>query len=131
VLRDPQVIRDHLEFVIDRIERQRWAVWFVLCDERDRVLVHCPLEEVPADCDLEDCVRAVWMFANMVRHLADSGAMLVVVTRPGAAEVCAQDRQWFRVAHEQCRRLGVRLLGVHLLTPDEHRVIAPEDGWPM
>ena len=128
VLDSPDAIRDHLEDAIEPAERGRRGVRFVLCDAGNRVLVHCPVEDIPDDSQPDDCEQTVSVFATALTGTAGDGAMLVVLTRPGAALVTDADRQWFRAAHAVCAEYGVRLLGVHLMTRRQQREIVLDDA---
>lgn len=128
VLNTPEAIREHLEIALDPGDRGHRGVRFVLCDADNRVMVHCPVDDVPADVDAEDCAHFVSVFASALAEGDEGGGILVALTRPGAATITDVDRTWFRVTHEVCAENGVRVLGVHLLTPREHREIHPDDG---
>lgn len=128
VLDTPDAIREHLEIALDPGDRSTQGVRFVLCDADNRVMVHCPVDDVPADVGLEDCKRFVSVFASALAEGDEGGAILVALTRPGTATIGEVDRSWFRATHEVCAENRVRVLGVHLLTPREHREIHPDDA---
>jgi len=128
VLDTPEAIREHLEIALDPADRARRGVRFVLCDAENRVMVHCPVDDVPVGVNVEDCKNFVSVFASALAEGDEGGAMLVAVTRPGAATITEEERDWFRATHETCARNGVRVLGVHLLTPRDHREIHPDDA---
>lgn len=128
VLDSPEAIREHLEIALDPRDRSQRGVRFVLCDSDNRVMVHCPVEDVPDNLDPDDCAIFVSVFASALAEGDEAGGILVALTRPGAATVTDCDRQWFRATHEVCAHTGVRVLGVHLLTPREHREIYPDDA---
>jgi hypothetical protein len=93
-------ISDHLDRVIPPYLRRRWSVWFIFCDEENgRALLHCPVDNVPAQPTADQCLYTV---AN-------------------------SDRQWFQAAHRACAERGVRLLGVHLMTPAGQREVVLDD----
>lgn len=100
----------------------------MLCDEENRVQVHCPVDDLPAEPEAADCAHAIEVFANALAERADQGAMLVVLTRPGSSAVSDPDRVWFHSAYAVCARIGVRLLGVHLVTPADQRRILLDDA---
>lgn len=128
VLDTPEAIREHLEIALDPGDRANRGVRFVLCDVDNRVMVHCPVEDVPADVDEEDCKQFVSVFASALAEGDEGGAILVALTRPGTAMITEVDRAWFRATYETCAENRVRVLGVHLLTPREHREIHPDDA---
>jgi hypothetical protein len=128
VLDTPEAIREHLEIALDPADRSQRGVRFVLCDADNRVMVHCPVDDLPEELEPDDCAHFVSVFASALVEGDDAGGILVALTRPGSAVVNAIDRLWFRATHEVCTANGVRVLGVHLLTPDEHREIHPDDA---
>lgn len=128
VLDTPEAIREHLEIALDPVDRTKRGVRFVLCDADNRVMVHCPVEDVPAGVDVEDCKNFVSVFASALAEGDEGGAMLVALTRPGSSTITDEERAWFRATHETCAENGVRVLGVHLLTPRDHREIHPDDA---
>lgn len=128
VLDSPAAIDAHLAENIEPWERGRRGVRFVLCDGRNRVHVHYPVDELPVAADPADCAHAVTLFATALAANASDGALLVALTRPGPRTVGDPDRVWFHTAHEVCARLGVRLIGVHLVTPTDQREILLDDA---
>lgn len=128
VLDTPEAIREHLEIALDPRDRAQRGVRFVLCDADNRVMVHCPVDDLPEDLEPEDCAHFVSVFASALAEGDEAGGILVAITRPGSATVTDTDRHWFRATHEVCSQTGVRVLGVHLLTPDDHREIHPDDA---
>ncbi|MFY1636968.1 hypothetical protein ACN27F_27450 [Solwaraspora sp. WMMB335] len=128
VLDSPEAIDAHLTSSIERWERGRRGVRFVLCDGDDRVQVHCPVDDLPAELDPADCAQAVAIFANALAERTGDGSMLVVLTRPGSSAISDPDRIWFHAAYEVCAKVGVRLLGVHLVTPVDQRRILLDDA---
>jgi hypothetical protein len=128
VLDTPEAIREHLEIALDPEDRSSNGVRFVLCDADNRVMVHCPVDDVPAELDADACAKFVSVFASALAEGDEAGGILVALTRPGSAAVSENDRRWFRATHEVCTANGVRVLGVHLLTPREHREIHPDDA---
>jgi hypothetical protein len=144
VLDSSEAIRGHLADSLEPWERGRRSIRFVLCDGENRVRAHCPVDGMPAQPEPDACRRAVSVFANALaegetpldthtggRHsiaAPRSGAMLVVLTRPGPATVADSERRWFHAAHEGCAEHRVRLLGVYLLTPGETREVVLDDA---
>jgi hypothetical protein len=103
-------------------------VRFVLCDAGNEVRAHCPVDDLPPHAEPADCEHAVSLFAGALADSETGGGMLVALTRPGSGTVDEHDRVWFHAAHDVCARVGVRLLGVHLLTPTHQREIVLDDA---
>lgn len=129
VLDSPEAIDAHLTASIEPWERSNHGVRFVLCDADNQVRVHCPVDHLPPVPDPADCTHAISVFAKaLVEREGGDGAMLVVLTRPGSSGVSDPDRVWFHTAYRVCRELGVRLIGVHLMTPADQRRILLDDA---
>jgi hypothetical protein len=128
VLDGPESIAAHLSEAIAPFERGRRGVRFVLCDGDNRVLVHCPVDDVPTSYDQADCVHVASVFATALLDGGDDGALLVVVTRPGPDTIGDPDRIWYHAANEVCAKMAIRLIGVYLVTPAGHREIMLDDA---
>lgn len=128
VLDSPEAIGAHLSESIEPWERGRRGVRFVLCDAGNQVRVHCPVDDMPATADPAHCVHAVSVFATALVEGEDDGGLLLVLTRPGSGAVADTDRVWFHAAHEACAKVGVRLIGVYLVTPVDQREILLDDA---
>jgi hypothetical protein len=126
VLVDPEVIRDHLELIIGPDERARHGVWFALCDDEARPIVHAAVDDAEPDPSPPECEAIVTPFATVLAE-GGSGTLLVAVTRPGTGTIGDVDRCWFRAVHAVCRRLGVVVLGVYLVTPRDLVAIQLDD----
>ncbi|MEJ3749664.1 hypothetical protein WEI85_41195 [Actinomycetes bacterium KLBMP 9797] len=128
VLDGPAAIEAHLSESITLGERRQRGVRFVLCDPDNGVMVHCPVDDLPASLDPAECAHTVSVFAEVLVAHGEPGAMLVVLTRPGSAIITAPDRVWYHAAHQVCVQHGVRLLGVYLLTPNDQRELTLDDA---
>lgn len=128
VLDTPEAIHEHLEIALDPGDRGQRGVRFVLCDAANRVMVHCPVDDIPGNVGAEECAQFVSVFASALAEGEDGGGILVALTRPGSARITEVDRTWFRATHDVCAENRVRVLGVHLMTPGEHREIHPDDA---
>lgn len=103
--------------------RNLHGVRFVLCDDDNLVRVHCPVDDLPPDLNPDEIPVIVSAFAQPLADLSDCPGVLVVLTRPGPSAIIDLDRHWFRKTHEICAGFGIRVLGVHLMTPHEHREV--------
>jgi hypothetical protein len=99
----------------------------VLCDARNRVLVHLPIHDVPLDLTEDECADALGPFAKLLGHGHD-GAVLVALTRAGPPMVTTADGRWFRAATDVCDRYAVRFLGLHLVTSRGQREVVLDDA---
>jgi hypothetical protein len=100
---------------------------FVLCDNRNLVLAHCHVDEIPPDLDCGERDRMVSLFAHLLAEGGD-GALVLALTRPGWVQLTAADICWFWAARRACAMHEVRLLGVYLVTPRGHREVVLDDA---
>ncbi|GAA4713862.1 hypothetical protein [Phytohabitans rumicis] len=128
VLDSPEAIEAHLSESIARADRGRRGVRFVLCDADNRVRLHCPVDDLPPRSDPADCAHTISVFAGALIASEPHGALLVALTRPGSSAVQDVDRVWFHSAYEVCAKMGVRLLGIYLMTPTDQREILLDDA---
>lgn len=127
LLDSPKAIWDNLEVLIDRDERTLRTLWIFVCDDENRALLVSPISDMPAESSFEECKHVVSLFAEVLARAGEGGALLVVITRPSPSSATDTDRYWYRAVHDICREHSVRVLGVHLMTPDTHRAIALDD----
>lgn len=125
-----EAVRQHLDVAVSEPERRERAVRLVLCGLENEVLVHCVVggDEKDAPRDVPARARMITVFARELSSARGSGAIVVVVTRPGPVTIGENERMWFRAAHQVCAELGVRLLGVHLMTPRGQREVSHDDA---
>jgi hypothetical protein len=126
-LDSPESIRRHLRCDIARYEFDDPGIRFVLCDDRNEVRAHVHIGETPPEVDLDASRRVVALMAEGLSVTGD-GAMLLAVMRAGAPTLTPADAVWFRVARAVCADRGVRLLGVHVLTPHGQREVNLDDA---
>jgi hypothetical protein len=128
ILDSPESIRQHLRRDIGRHEFDDPGVRFVLCDDRNEVRAHVHVGDTPPEVDLAASRRVVALMADGLTSAGDDGAMLLAVMRAGAPTLAPSDAVWFRVARAVCADRGVRLLGVHVLTPHGQREVNLDDA---
>lgn len=124
-LDSPQAISQHLEEDIPRHEFDRPGLRFVVCDERNRVHTHLHVDDVPPD--REEIKHAVNTMVGVTGEFPGMG-MVVVAMRPGIPTLTAADGVLYHAAHAACAKHGVRLLGVHVLTPHGRREVRLDDA---
>jgi hypothetical protein len=127
-LDSPESIRRHLRCDIGRHEFDDPGVRFVLCDGRNEVRAHVHVGDTPPDVDPEASRLVVGVMADGLTAAGNDGAMLLAVMRAGAPILAPSDGLWFRVARAVCADRGVRLLGVHVLTPHGQREVNLDDA---
>lgn len=127
VLDTPDAIREHLAYELRLTSFHDRGVRVILCGERNQVLLHCHVAEVPPEVSDEDCRAALWPLVLPISG-DGSGAMLIAITRPGPLLLTGSDRRWFRIAHTVCADYAVRMLGVHVATPHGQREMVLDDA---
>jgi hypothetical protein len=123
-LTDPQlVVADVLDlFVLDR-DRHRGAIYALLCDDADRIQVPVVVEEIGDGGSLDERIHMFGVFAEAVSMNSPGGSMLAAIARRGGLSLTPDDHVWRQGAEEACAREHVRLLGVHVVTPDGSRLV--------
>ncbi len=125
-LHSPEAIARHLRRDIEPEGFDSNGVRFVLCDNRNQVLCHCHVGEIPFDISSAECNRTLSLFAHTLSSGGD-GAILLALTRPGPPTLMPADARWFRAARRACAEHAVRLLGVHVVTPRGQREVVLDD----
>ncbi len=126
-LNSSEDIRRHVRSLIQPADRGTLGVRFVLCDDTNRVLTHCHVTDISDHAGFDDCYQITSLVACVMSAGHDCGAV-VAVTRPGSTILNKTDVQWFRAAHGSFHEHGVRLLGVHIITPGGQREIQVDDA---
>jgi hypothetical protein len=127
LLDSPDAIRRHLAVELAVTGFMDRGLRVVLCGERNEVLLHCHVGDLPPELSESECAKALCPLAHPLGG-GLAGAMLVALTRPGPLVLTAGDRRWFRVAHAVCADHEVRMLGVHLVTPHGQREVVLDDA---
>lgn len=126
ILSSPAAVTDALDLLVPPPERRRSTAWVLLCDDRDELVVPCVVDDLPEQPPPDECEAMLAPFATALGN--DGAALLLALTRRGEAAVTDSERHWFHAAHAVCAEHGVRLLGVHLLTPTEGREVHLDDA---
>lgn len=102
-------------FVLDSC-RRAGALYVLMCDGEDRVVAPVAVDDVPAERP-EDCSVLLWPFLEVMRE-RPGGGLLLALGRAGTPHLTQLDREWGDAAVKTCARVGVRLLGLYVATPD-------------
>lgn len=128
VLDSPNAIHNHLRCAIAAEDFHVPGVRFIACDERNEVRAHFHVSDVPPHATLADCAFMASVFAEGMARSGPDTAMVVALTRLGATSLTDADRCWFRALRQACAQHGVRLLGVHVVTPRGVREVVLDDA---
>ena len=119
-LTEPALVADVLDLVVSRLSRDRGALYLLLCDDADRLLVPVAVDEVEREQTPRQRADLVATVLDLAAQTAPVGSLLAAIARPGGLSVTADDQSWADAV-----AVGVagrtRLLGVHLVTPDGSR----------
>jgi hypothetical protein len=123
---DPALLPDILDLFVSERSRATGALYLLICDPSDRLVLPMCIDELD-DAPAGPPARAE-MLAPMLAHIEElepDGAVLAALARPGGLSVTPEDRVWAdALASAAAGRL--RLLGVHLVTPDGSRPVPRE-----
>jgi hypothetical protein len=132
-LDSPRAIEEHLRRDVPLYDLESPGVRFIMCAPDNQVMAHAQISD-PTDEDLHDEPDdglGTGSSATITRFLShfgsDLGSVLVALTRPGRAGITEDDRACYRAAHAICSAHGVRLLGVHVVTPRGQREVVLDD----
>ncbi len=116
----PAFVADVLDHVVSPLSRRRGALYLLLCDDADHLLVPVAIEEVHSEESPRQRADHVATVLDLAAQTGSIGSLLAAVARPGGLSVTADDQSWAgAVAVAADGR--TRLLGVHLVTPDGSR----------
>jgi hypothetical protein len=122
---DPAILDDMLDLFVSAASREAGALYLLLCDGENRVVVPIVVDDMPVQCREDEAERLLDSFVTSAATLrADLGVMLAIA-RPGSPEARRPDRLWLTVAERVCDRRDVRLLGVHVVTPAGSQQVRP------
>ena len=127
-LDSPESIQRHLRDDIERYEFDCPGVRFVLCDDRNEVRAHVHIADTPTEPDHDEYELVVSTMAESLAHTGDDPAMLLALMRPGTPSLTPSDGCGSGSPTMSAPTTGVRLLGVHVLTPHGQREINLDDA---
>jgi hypothetical protein len=126
----PVLVADVLDLVVSPLSRSRGALYLLLCDDADRLLVPVAIDEVESEASSFQRVDLVARVLDMAAQTAPVGSLLAAVARPGGLSATADDESWAE-AITVAADGRTRLLGVHVITPDGSRPVPrPVSGAP-
>lgn len=118
---DPALIADVLDLFVTTDSRYDGAVYLFLCDAQDRLMAPVSIDgsHVPTGADRVSTLSG--LLQALAEHEPDAG-VLVAIARPGGLSATDDDRDWAEAANRAATG-RVRLLGVHVVTPDGSRPV--------
>jgi hypothetical protein len=132
-LDSPREIERHLLRDIPEYDLTEPGLRFILCDGDNEVFYHAHCGELDMP-DQDGVVHApeetVAVFIRNVLgdHFPPEIGLLLALTRPRGLSVTDGDRACFRAAKSACAHEGVRLMGVHIVTPRGQRELTMDDA---
>jgi hypothetical protein len=122
---DPAILDDMLDLFVSDASRAAGALYLLLCDGEDRVVVPVVIDDLPVQCREDEAERLLDAFVTSAATFRTDLGVLLAIARPGSPEARKPDRLWLTVAERVCDRREVRLLGVHVVTPDGSQPVRP------
>jgi len=113
---DPSITDDVLDLVISSRDRDRGALFVLMCDPADHLVNPCAVSDVNPPREGWSQLEILAPMAQALRQLEPGGSLLVAIARARGLAVTDDDRGWHQAAIDACSDAQVRLLGVHLVT---------------
>lgn len=117
-LDDPAITADVLDLFVFNEDRVKGALVVLVCDGDGRLVQPVVIGDLPASLSRTEKAQTMDNLALMVLNAgADAGgSMLLAVARESGIYVTDNDREWHEALLRACRRSGVRLLGMWIVT---------------
>jgi hypothetical protein len=122
-LTDPRLVADVLDLCVSPRARHDGALCLLLCDAGDRLRTPVVVDQVPATASGAERARTL---TRLLTELADIDAdvsLLAAIARRGGLSVRPDDHTWAEAIASAAADCRIRLLGVHIITPDGSRPI--------
>lgn len=112
----PRLTDDVLDLLVSGRDRDQGAIIFLLCDPADRLIQPCAVGELDDSQEAWTHREIIEPFAQALENLEPEGSILVAIAHARGLAITDDVRAWHQGAIDACRRSGVRLLGVHVVT---------------
>jgi hypothetical protein len=121
-LTEPRLVADVLDLFVSIEARERGCLALLLCDDADRLQAPVLIDELD---DASPPAERVALLRTLLAHVASAdlaAALLAGIARPGGLSVTRADETWAAAVADAARG-QLRLLGVHVVTPDGSRPV--------
>ena len=119
---EPGLVADVLDLLVSDADRQHGTLVLALCDSGGRLVQPISIGEMGDSIRTGDDEGLLRTFLEGVGALPPVASVLVAVARPGGLSITSGDRAWLASAERACDGV-IRLLGVHVVTPDGSREV--------
>jgi hypothetical protein len=119
-LTDPALVTDVLDLVVMDRDRRAGSLCLLLCDDRARLLQPVAISEPDELLSEHDRDQGL---TTVIGALGRGGAVLVALARADGLSIRDDDVRWRASCERVCSAVGVRLLGVHVVTCDGSREV--------
>lgn len=126
-LTDRRLVADVLDLLVSEQARHDGALLLVLCDRDARVRVPMQIDELDHRDPLTTRARMLGHAVQALAEVEPGGSLLLALARGGGLSVTADDRCWAEAARVAASS-RLRLLGVHVVTPDGSRPVPKVPG---
>jgi hypothetical protein len=121
-LHDARLVADVLDLVVSEQARDDGALVVLCCDAADRLRTPVQIDAPEAGEPLASRATMLATLCEAVAGIEPDAGVLLAVARRGGLSVTADDRCWAEAAVAAAAG-RVRLLGVHVVTPDGSRPV--------
>jgi len=121
-LTEPALVADVLDLIVSHRARHVGALVLLLCDGSDRLVQPVEITEPHVAGDVHEFAAGLRSLFDMLADLDPAAGVIAALARRGGLSVTPDDARWAEaIARATAGR--VRLLGVHLVTPDGCRPV--------
>ncbi len=113
---DPAITSDLLDLVVRDADRVDGALYLLLCGERGQLIEPMVFPEPLTRMSREQCGTAFAALEHLALQEGLRGGILVAIAREKGLFITDTDRGWHEAAIRSCRRSGLSLLGVWVVT---------------
>ena len=118
----PALLPDVLDLVVSERARATGSLFLLVCDADDRLVLPMQIGELTAAPGESARGHLLAPVMRQVTDMEPGGGVLAAIARPGGLSVNADDVAWAE-AVAAATQGSLRLLGVHLVTPDGSRPV--------
>jgi hypothetical protein len=121
-LTDPRLVADVLDLCVSLRARYDGSIVLLACDAADRLRQPFEIGCVSTAGGIDERIDGFGAVFSLIADAETDGSVLAAIARPGGLSVTSDDICWAdAIDAAACGRL--RLLGVHVVTPDGSRPV--------
>ncbi len=113
---DPAITPDLLDLVVRDADRVDGALYLLLCGEQGQLIEPMVFPEPLTRMSREQCGTVFAALEHLALEEGLRGGILLAIAREKGPFITDTDRAWHEAAIRSCRRSGLSLLGVWVVT---------------